>query len=157
MAQPETFPEANMTWRGWAATPSSPRVGDLHVYSDPERQLSISQWALEPHERREVLATGRVWLHLWGLQPPVAVSGDNPFNGEPATPNLAEKARDTWDAFQGVGGALAMYESTAFDNPSQAFYAGQVWALNYVLHTMGLPTWPETDYASLDLATADYV
>ena len=70
--------------------------------------------------------------------------------------SLSERARDTWDSFQGVGGTLEMYETTLFDNPSQAYYAGQVWAYNRVQYEFGLPTWPETDYAALDAAVEEY-
>ena len=69
---------------------------------------------------------------------------------------LSERARDTWDAFQGVGGTLKMYEATTFDTPAQAYYAGQVWAYNRVKYEFGFPTWPETDYADLDAAFNAY-
>ena len=53
--------------------------------------------------------------------------------------SLSERARDAWDSFQGVGDTLEMYETTLFDNPSQAYYAGQVWAYNRVRYLEGSP------------------
>ena len=71
MAQPTRFPEANAVWEG----PGD--VGDLPAFR--EDALSISCWELSAEELREVLDTGKVWLHVWGQHPPVYVTAEQPF------------------------------------------------------------------------------
>ena len=77
MAASVEFEEANTVWRGWAEDEDRPAVDDLPAHQDEQR--SISCWQLTAEELAEVARTGRVWLHVWGRQPPVYVGGDYPF------------------------------------------------------------------------------
>ena len=72
MATPTTFPEANMTWKGPTAD-----IGDLPAHRDGD--LTISRWKLTDQEVEEVRETGTVWLHVWGVHPPVGITGESPF------------------------------------------------------------------------------
>ena len=76
MAEPIEFPEVNCKWTG----PGD--IGDLPVFRD-ENGCNISCWELTAEEQVEVLNTGKVWLHVWGTHPPVAVSGTAPDNRQP--------------------------------------------------------------------------
>ena len=72
MAEPTTFPEQTMTF---AKQPGDD--GPLPAYRDAE--VSISKWELSAEEIVTILETGVVWLHCYGVQPTVYVSGDYPF------------------------------------------------------------------------------
>lgn len=75
MARPtEKFLDAikpNRTWRG-----PTPDIADLHAYFTriPEGDLSLSCWEFEPGEYQEVVRTGKVYLCVYGMHPPVFVS-----------------------------------------------------------------------------------
>lgn len=74
MARPTPFPESNDVFKG------DPNQGvlDLPVFRDGAR--SISCWALTPEEVMEIVATGKIWLTVWGnAQPPVNLDGTYPF------------------------------------------------------------------------------
>ena len=72
MAQPTAFPEQTIIW---ADSPGD--YGPLPAYRDEE--VSISKWELSAEEIAAILETGVVWLHCYGVQPPVYVSGEYPF------------------------------------------------------------------------------
>ena len=74
MAEPIHFPESNTTWHGPTGMPD---VGDLPSYR--EKDETISCWQLTDDEKAEVLKTGVVWLHIWGIHPPVSIQGLGPF------------------------------------------------------------------------------
>lgn len=73
MARPTAFPEATITWGG----PGD--IADLPAWRDDATGLNISCWELSAEEIAEILATGVVWLEVWGHHPPVCVSGTSPF------------------------------------------------------------------------------
>ena len=73
MAEPVQFPEANSQWYG------AGDVGNLPVWRDLESGQSISCWELSAEEQMEVLATGKIWLRVWGQHPATALEGTNPF------------------------------------------------------------------------------
>ena len=70
---------------------------------------------------------------------------------------LVECADSAWNAFVSVGGTEDMYLGSAYSNPAQAYYGGQVWAYNRMLHKLGMPIWPFVDYDDLEQFAADYV
>ena len=72
MGHPIEFPEDNRTFVG-----NSPEIGELPTYSDGERNISC--WKLSWRERMYALFTGKVWLTVWGMQPPVNVHAEYPF------------------------------------------------------------------------------
>lgn len=74
MAEPITFPETNFNWTG-----PTPDIADLPAYYDPDRGETVSCWELTEAELAEVASTGKVWLHVFGVHPPVIVSGERPF------------------------------------------------------------------------------
>lgn len=76
MALPAEFPQANLVWKGWEGDETKPPVMDLHVFH--ANNESMSCWKLSLYERLCVLFTGRVWVHVWGQHPPVAISGEPP-------------------------------------------------------------------------------
>lgn len=80
---PAPFPQSNSTLVGTPEDRASGKVIDLPVYryEDAEgRPHVISKWKLSTSELAEVMRTGHVWLHAWGVtHPPIAVSGANPF------------------------------------------------------------------------------
>ena len=76
MAEPVEFPEQNTVWRG------SGDVDELPAFLDREEGRTISRWRLNEKEMAEVLATGVVWLYVWGNHPPVNISGQYPFEQE---------------------------------------------------------------------------
>ena len=51
--------------------------GDLHVFQGDGE--SVSCWRLSWWDRLAVIITGRVWLRVWGSQPPVSVTTQYPF------------------------------------------------------------------------------
>ena len=77
MAEPIKFPEADFTWKG----PTSD-IGNLPSYR--EGSETISCWRLTEQEKEIINKTGEIWLHVWGLHPPVSVSGLCPFVREPS-------------------------------------------------------------------------
>ena len=72
MARPTTFPEQTMTW---GESPGD--NGPLPAYRDEE--VSISKWELSAEEIVEILKTGVIWLAVYGVQPPVYVGAEYPF------------------------------------------------------------------------------
>lgn len=87
MALPTEFPEQNTVWKGYPAEGMpGEEVVDLPAYrSDLAEQrnrgpiCSISCWKLTAEELAEIQEQGVVWLHVWGVHPPVRVDGHNPF------------------------------------------------------------------------------
>lgn len=71
MSEPIQFPEANALWTGEGDT------GSLPAHLTPQGE-SISKWELTMEERLEILATGVVWLHVWGTHPAVDISAFEP-------------------------------------------------------------------------------
>lgn len=68
--EPTKFEESNAV----LARPegmSEEECGDLHVYSDP--QFNISCWRPTWRERFSILFFGKVWLWVYGKHPPVAL------------------------------------------------------------------------------------
>ena len=63
MGTPATFREMNTSLGAW---------------TEPGGHQTVSCWRMTWRERLRVLLTGRVWLHVWGRQPPVFVSGERP-------------------------------------------------------------------------------
>lgn len=82
MARPTEFDQANHVWRGWPADQDREAVDDLHTHLDTSAGRSISCWQLTADEIAEVMRTGRVWLHVYGVHPPVYVGGEDPFSTE---------------------------------------------------------------------------
>ena len=80
MAEPASFKQSNMTWKGWQAFGNREEVSDLPAHRQGNQ--TISCWKLSWRERLEVLLSGRAWLYVIGRQPPVCVMGRNPFAGE---------------------------------------------------------------------------
>lgn len=75
MAKPVKFPEAD----GVRTAPvGMPDCKDLPVYCVGDGRL-VSCWELSGEELMEVLKTKRVWLWVWGEQPPVSIDGFSPF------------------------------------------------------------------------------
>ena len=79
MGKPVDFKESNFTWKGWGQSAERDEVLDLPSHYDPQTRQTISCWKLGWKERLRVLLTGRVWLHVFGKQPPVYVNGEFPF------------------------------------------------------------------------------
>ena len=77
MAEPTRFPEVNASWQGWPKSAERDEVGDLPAYR--MNDLTISCWQMGWRERIRAFLTGKVWLHVYGRQPPVYVGGDDPF------------------------------------------------------------------------------
>ena len=73
MAEPLAFPESNMEWYGKGD------IAPLPAFRDPDTGQSISCWQLGDAELAEVSRTGKVWLRVWGIHPPVFVEGTDPF------------------------------------------------------------------------------
>lgn len=69
MAKPVSFPEANKMWLG----DTEKDIVDLPVFQ--EGNESISCWELSAEELSNIQATGKVWLYVVGVHPPVFVSG----------------------------------------------------------------------------------
>lgn len=60
----------------------SPDVANLAVYRDGGQVISC--WALSPAEIQEIVMSGVVWVVVKGQnQPPIAITGTNPFNKTP--------------------------------------------------------------------------
>ena len=78
MAEGVHFPQANDTWRS-----DSKAVGDLPAYREGIR--SISCWQLTAQELKEIVTTGKIYLHVWGHHPPVYIGG-YPFEHQDSTP-----------------------------------------------------------------------
>jgi len=72
---PMKFDEANKVWTPPAELPDCGTL-PAHVTKDG---LSISCWHATFRERLRFLFTGRIWLWVWGRQPPVAVDVAFPF------------------------------------------------------------------------------
>ena len=81
MAMPVNFKEANFTWQGFNETEDHPEVADLHTWHNNKE--SISCWKMTWLERFYTLATGKVWVRVWGDQPPIYVEGKFPFVKSP--------------------------------------------------------------------------
>ena len=73
MATPVNFGEKTVDWIG----PGD--IGSLPAYRNENTGENISCWELTAEELAEVQRTGKVWLHVWGVHPPVCVSGESPF------------------------------------------------------------------------------
>ena len=71
MATPISFPEANRQWVGPGDT------GPLPSYTTEETVLSC--WKLGWKERFYALFSGKAWLTVWGRQPGVNVTCEDPF------------------------------------------------------------------------------
>ena len=71
--------------------------------------------------------------------------------------SLREHINSAWEAFVEVGGSEDMFTALAFDSPSQAYYAGQVWAYARVLYEFGTPLPVGIDFDDLDRVDAEYV
>ena len=89
MGRPIDFAEANFTWKGWPESDSRSAVSDLPSWRDGDR--TISCWGLTLRERLLILATGRVWLHVIGRQPPVHVGGKTPFQSAASSRATGQK------------------------------------------------------------------
>lgn len=63
--------EPNRVWKG-----PTPDIADLHTHFSRAYggDRSLSCWELEPGEYQEVVRTGKVYLHVYGMHPPVYVS-----------------------------------------------------------------------------------
>lgn len=83
MAEPCTFPESNAVLVGSPEDRAAGTVLDLpiHRYRDLDGAWHvISCWEISDAEREEILRTGRVWLHSWGVtHPPISIGGQTPF------------------------------------------------------------------------------
>ena len=88
MAEPVRFPEANTQWIGRGD------VGPLPAFRDEAQGLSISCWELSAAELREVLDTGKVWLHVWGQHPAVYVTAEQPFEEDRQLTDLTDAEVD---------------------------------------------------------------
>jgi hypothetical protein len=83
MARPSSkFPtgmEPNRSWLG-----PTPDIGDLQVHfsNTPEGDRSVSCWELGPGEYQEVVRTGKIYLHIYGMHPPVYVGSALDFDLE---------------------------------------------------------------------------
>lgn len=88
MSEPVTFAEANAVLVGSPEDRAAGTVLDLpiHRYQDLDRNWHvISCWTFTPAELAEIAATGRAWLHSWGVtHPPVSIGGTSPFRGSDA-------------------------------------------------------------------------
>ena len=74
MAEPVRFESANMCWKG------DPEVGsDLHVFQCPTTGESVSCWALDEEELKEIVRTGRIWIGVLGPHPYIRVMGNYPL------------------------------------------------------------------------------
>lgn len=76
MAEPIDFPERNRTWVG----PAGGNIGDLPTLTQDDYVLSC--WRLSADEIAYVQEHGKVWLQVWGRQPPVSVFAGEPFGQE---------------------------------------------------------------------------
>lgn len=83
MANPtDKFPkglEPNIVWKG-----PTPDILDLHAHHsrEPEGDRTVSVWELQPGEYQEVVRTGRVYLFVYGMHPPVYVGSACDFELE---------------------------------------------------------------------------
>lgn len=93
MANPTSkFPkglEPNRNWLG-------PRedIGDLpvHFSHEPEGDRSLSCWELQPGEYQEIVRTGKVYLSIYGMHPPVYVGSALQFDlEEPDQPSYLSR------------------------------------------------------------------
>ena len=76
MAKPIEFSKVNRVWKP-PQNMTDKECGFLPAYVDDEQ--SISCWRMSCLERLSILFTGRVWLGVTGMQPPVWVEGHSPF------------------------------------------------------------------------------
>ena len=77
MAKSVEFKEQNALWGGGPASKYGEEVGDLNVHMHGSDSWSC--WELDEVELAEIKKTGRVWLRVIGMHPPVYISGRNPF------------------------------------------------------------------------------
>ncbi|MDC7250465.1 MAG: hypothetical protein PQJ49_11165 [Sphaerochaetaceae bacterium] len=75
MAKAIDFKNSNEVVKG-------PNGNDLPVFYDKTSANIISCWELSKGELEEVSKTGKIWLQVLGYQPPLAVEGINPIEGE---------------------------------------------------------------------------
>lgn len=73
MAEPISFPEANQTWTG-----PTEDVSDLPTFTMAGEVISC--WKLTDEELEYVKEHGKVWLTVYGRQPPVYIQAAHPFN-----------------------------------------------------------------------------
>ena len=77
MGQPVDFKQSNFVWKGWPKSEERDEVLDLPSFKYGNE--TISCWELTWKEKLSILFTGRVWLRVFGRQPPVLVEGTCPF------------------------------------------------------------------------------